>query len=169
MSRSANLSAARALALLRITAGLVCILGAAHKMRFFVVLGFLPLPVTTLSWQLDLPIQLSSWLAMHPGGILARIVRDLLLPKGALVAGLLSWVELLAGGLLLVGLRTRLAALLAAIVSGALVLAAGGVGSIGARPYLLLLVVLLALVIGDAGQVAGLDGWRSERRRDLNL
>jgi hypothetical protein len=58
---------------------------------------------------------------------------------------------------------------LAGIVSAALVIAAGGTGSIGGRPYLVLLVLVLAFIVGDAGQFAGLDGWRRERRRDRQL
>jgi uncharacterized membrane protein YphA (DoxX/SURF4 family) len=161
--------AARALTLLRVVAGAIFIVGAAGKMKFHAVGGIVPLPVTALTWQLELPIRLSAWLAVHHTGVVATIVRDLLLPNGALVAGLICWVEFLAGVLLVLGLRTRLASTLAAIVSAALVLAGGGAGSVGGRPYLLLLLLSLAFFIGDAGVVGGIDGWRRERHRDRNL
>ena len=161
--------AARALALLRVVVGVLLIVGAASKMKFHPVAGVLPLPVTALSWQLELPIRLSAWLAMHQSGLLATVVGDLLLPNGALFAGLLVWVELSAGVLLVLGLRTRVASVAAGMVAGALVLSAGGAASVGGRFYLLLMMVLLACIIGDAGQVGGMDGWRRERSRDLNL
>jgi uncharacterized membrane protein YphA (DoxX/SURF4 family) len=169
MTRSNTLPAARALALLRVAAGVLLVVGAARTMKFYAVAGILPVPVTALSWQLELPIRLSAWLGMHHSGPLAALVRDLLLPNGALVAGLLTWVELGAGLLLVLGLWTRVAGVLAAMVSGALVLAAGGVASAGGRSYLLLMMVLLACVLGDAGQLGGMDGWRRERSRDRNL
>jgi uncharacterized membrane protein YphA (DoxX/SURF4 family) len=169
MQRINTLPAARALALLRIASGLIFIVGAAHKMKFYAVGGILPLPVTAFTWQVELPIRLSAWLANHHSGVLVAIVRDLLLPHGALVAGLLTWVELLAGVLLVLGLRTRLASVLAGIVSCALVVAGGGATSIGGRPYLLLLVIVIVCILGDAGQIGGMDGWRRERSRDRSL
>lgn len=161
--------AARALALLRVITGVLLVVGAAGKMKFYFVAGLLPVPVTTLNWQLELPIRLSAWLAMHQSALLVPIVRDLLLPNGALVAGLLAWTEVCAGVLLVLGLRTRAAGVLAGLVIGALVLAAGGAATAGGRFYLLLMMVLLTCIVGDAGQVVGLDGWRRERRRDRNL
>lgn len=169
MPRSNTLPAAQALALLRVVAGVLLIVGAAGTMKFYAVAGIVPVPVTTLSWQVELPIRLSAWLAMRQSGLLAVFVRDLLLPNGALVAGMLTWVELSSGVLLVLGLRTRVAGVLAGMVSAALVLAAGGVASAGGRAYLLLMMVLLACVIGDAGQLVGMDGWRRERSRDRNL
>jgi len=161
--------AARALALLRGVTGVLLIVGAAGRMKFYLVAGILPVPVATLTWQLELPIRLSSWLAVHQSGLLATVVRDLLLPNGALVAGLLVWVEMITGVLLVLGLRTRVASVFAGLVSGALVLSAGGAASAGGRSYLLLMVVLLACIVGDAGAIWGMDGWRRERRRDRNL
>ncbi len=169
MPRRDTLPAAQALALLRVVAGVLLIVGAAETMKFYALAGFLPVPVTALSWQLELPMRLSAWLATHQSGLLGAFVRDLLLPNGALVAGLLTWVEVATGVLLVLGLRTRLAAALAGLVSGALVLAAGGVASPGGRTYLLLIMVLLTCVIGNAGQVGGMDGWRRQRSRDRNL
>lgn len=161
--------ATRALALLRMITGAIFVVGAANKMTFYAVGGVLPLPVTAFTWQVELPIRLSAWLAVHPTGVSAAIVRDLLLPHGVLAAGLLTWMELLSGLLLLLGLRTRLAAAFAALAAAALVLAGGGATSVGGRPYLLLLVMLLVCVLGDAGLVGGMDGWRRERSRNREL
>ena len=169
MTRSNAMPAARALALLRVVTGVLLVIGAAGKMKFYFVAGLLPVPVTALTWQLELPIQLSAWLAMHHSALLAPVVRDLLLPHGALVAGLLAWTEMCAGVLLALGLQTRAAGVFAELVAGALVLSSGGAATAGGRFYLFLMIVLLACIVGDAGQVAGLDGWRRERRRDRNL
>ncbi len=169
MTRSNALPAARALALLRVITGVLLTVGAAGKMKFYFVAGVLPVPVTALTWQLELPIRLSAWLAMHRSGLLVAIVRDLLLPNGAFVAGLLAWIEVSTGVLFVLGLRTRVAGVFAGLVVGALVLAAGGAASLGGRFYLLLMVVVLVCIIGDAGQVGGMDGWRRERSRDRNL
>lgn len=161
--------AARALAMLRVVTGVLLIIGAAGKMKFYPVAGIVPVPVAALTWQLELPIRLSAWLAMHNTGLLATVVRDMLLPNGPLFAGLLAWVQLCAGLLLVLGLRTRVAGVFAGMVSGALVLSAGGATSVGGRYYLVLMLVLLACIVGDAGQVGGMDGWRRERSRDLDL
>lgn len=169
MTRRNTLPAAQALALLRVVSGVLLIVGAAGTMKIYSIAGILPVPVTKLSWQVELPIRLSAWLATHQSGLSAAFVRDLLLPNGALVAGLVTWVELSSGILLVLGLWTRVAGVMAGLVSAALVLAAGGVASAGGRSYLLLMMVLLACVIGDAGQLGGMDGWRRERRRDRNL
>ncbi len=169
MQRTDLMPAARALALLRIIAGAIFVLGAANKMTFYAIGGVLPLPVTAFTWQVELPIRLSAWLAIHPTGVSSAIVRDLLLPHGVLVAGLLTWVELLSGSFLLLGFRTRLAASFAALVVAALVLAGGGAASVGGRPYLLLLVMLVVCFVGDAGMVGGMDGWRRERSRNREL
>lgn len=169
MSRTDTLPAARALALLRIACGAILVIAAVRKMTFYPVAGFLPLPVTALHWQLEMPLRLASWLADHPEGILARIVRDLLLPHGPLVAALLAWGSLFTGLLLVVGARTHLAALVAMVVLAALALSAGGVGGIEARPYLLLILIAVGVLVGDAGQTLGIDGWRRERRRDRDL
>src|SRR3972149_5861757 len=142
MTRSNTMPAARALALLRGVPGVLLIGGAAGRMKFFLVAGTLPVPVATLTWQLELPIRLSSWLAVHQSGLLATVVRDLLLPHGAPVAGLLVWVEMITGVLLVLGLRTRVASVFAGLVSGALVLSAGGAASAGGRSHLVPLVGL---------------------------
>lgn len=169
MTRTHTLPAARALAFLRIVTGAGMLLAAYGKLTFFKVGGAVPLPVVALRWQLELPERLSLWLAQHPTGILAAVVRDLLLPNGPLVAGLVAWAQVLAGVLLLIGLRTRLAATLGVLVSIALALAAGWRDAGDVRPYLMQIMLCIALLIGGAGDTLGLDGWRRERRRDRDL
>lgn len=169
MTRTHTLPAARALALLRITTGAGLLLAAWGKMTLYRVVGVVPLPVTTLRWQIELPERLAVWLAQHPTGILAAVVRDLLLPHGPLVAGLIAWVQVVAGVLLLIGLRTRIAATLAFVVSIALALAAGWRDPGDVRPYLMQAMLCVVLLIGGAGDTLGLDGWRRERRRDRDL
>ncbi|MES2304775.1 MAG: TQO small subunit DoxD [Gemmatimonadota bacterium] len=169
MTRTYTLPAARALAFLRIATGAGLLLAAWGKLTMYKVGGAVPLPVVALHWQLELPERLALWLASHPTGLWAAVVRDLLLPHGALVAGLIAWAQVIAGVMLLIGLRTRLAATLAVIVSIALALAAGWRDAGDVRPYLMQIMLCIALLIGGAGDTLGLDGWRRERRRDRDL
>lgn len=169
MPRSHTLPAARALALLRIVAGGILLLAASGKMAWYWIAGAVPIPVTSVTWQRDLPARLAAWLQSHPEGVLGSIVRDLLIPNGLLVAGLVAWAQCLAGALLLVGLFTRASAVLAGVVVAFLALMASIQGAVDARPYVLLLALAIALVIGDAGQTYGWDGVRRERRRDFRL
>lgn len=169
MIRSHALPAARALALLRIVTGGIFLVAAIGKMTLFKLGGMLPVPVTSLHWQVELPTRLAAWLAQHPAGMGAAIVRDLLLPRGALVAGIVAWSQALAGAMLVLGFRTRLAAFLAALVSAALAVAAGWRDSADTRPYVMLLALSVAFLIGNAGETVGVDGWRRERRRDRDL
>lgn len=169
MTREASYPAARALALLRIFTGGVLLVAASGKFVFYTVAGFLPLPVAAAEWQRELPVRLSGWLTLHPEGIPASVVRDLLIPNGALVAGAVAWLQVLSGLLLLLGLFTRSAAVAALLVTGSLAISAAAVGATADRPYLLLSVIVFVLLIGKAGSVAGMDGWRKERRRDREL
>lgn len=169
MTRTYTLPAARALAFLRVVTGLGLLLAAYGKLTMFKVGGVVPLPVVALHWQVELPTRLAAWLAQHPSGMWTAIVRDLLLPHGALVAALIAWSQALAGVLLLLGLRTRLAATLGVLVSVALALAAGWRDPGDVRPYLMQVMLCVALLIGGAGDTLGLDGWRRERRRDREL
>lgn len=166
MPRIQALPAARALALLRILTGAGFIVGAYGKLRLYTVGGVLPFPVVSLDWQTSFPERLSIWLSQHPTGMWAAVVRDLMLPHGALVAALIAWAQIGAGVLLVVGLRTRLAATLGVLFSVALALAAGWRDPGDIRPYLMQAVLCLALIIGSAGDTFGLDGWRHERQRD---
>lgn len=169
MRRTDHLPAARALALLRVAMGSVLVLSAIGKFTWYRVGGAVPVPVAAAQWQVDLPQRLATWLARHPDGIVAAVVRDLLLPNGGLVAGGVAWGQMAAGILLVLGLWTRLAAGAAVLVAAALAMAAasGGLGS--ARPYVLMAVVAGAFIVGRAGDLWGMDGWRHERRRNREL
>ncbi|MES2123513.1 MAG: TQO small subunit DoxD [Gemmatimonadota bacterium] len=169
MTRTATLPPARALAFLRIVTGAGLLLAAYGKLTIFRFGGTLPLPVVALHWQLELPARLASWLAQHPAGVLAAIVRDVLLPHGPLVAGIIAWLQVLAGLLLLLGLRTRLAAVLTILLSTALALAAGYRDPQNVRPYLMLAALAIAFLIGGAGDSYGMDGWRRERSRNRDF
>lgn len=169
MTRNATLPSAQALAFLRIVTGAGLLLAAYGKLTIFRVGGALPLPVVALHWQLELPARLASWLAQHPAGVFAAIVRDLLLPHGPLVAGIVAWLQVLAGVMLVLGLRTRLAAVLTILLSAALALAAGYRDPQNIRPYLMLVALAVAFLIGGAGNSYGIDGWRIERDRNRDF
>lgn len=170
MARSDHLAAARALTLLRVALGGVLLVAALGKFTMYPLFGWLPVPMASAAWQVDLPARMAIWLAEHPDGVVAAVVRDLLLPNGALVAGLVAWMQALAGAALVLGWYVRLAATGAFLVGGLLaVVAAASGGGIEARPYLLLMLLCAAIALGRAGDWGGLDGWRLERRRRLEF
>lgn len=168
-SRDDHTSAARALTLLRLFLGVVFILAAIGKFTIYKLGGTLPLPVASAVWQNELPARLAAWLATHPRGMTAAVVRDVLLPNGHLVAGAVAWIQLLAGTFLVIGLYTRLAALSAAAVAGALAISAASRSDLNARAYVLLVVIAVTVLVGCAGHHFGVDGWRRERRRNREL
>ena len=168
-TRDDHISAARALTLLRLFLGAVFIVAALGKFTFYKVGGALPLPVVSATWQGELPARLAAWLASHPDGMMAAVVRDLLLPNGHFVAGAVAWVQLLAGVLLVLGLYTRLAAVSAGVVAGALAIAAASRSDLDSRPYVLLVAIAVTVLLGGAGNHMGVDGWRRERRRNRDL
>lgn len=169
MSRQEHTGAARALALLRVAAGSVFLIAAAGKITLYPLVAGIPLPVVSAGWQRELPARLGSWLSQHPDGVLGAIVRDVLLPHGHFVAGTIAWLQLVAGLLLVIGLFTRTASLLAGIIALALALAASSRSGVDARPYLLLLAMSVAFILGRAGDVFGIDSVRDERRRFRDL
>lgn len=169
MRRQEHTGAARALALLRVAAGSVFLVAASGKIVFYPLIVGIPLPAVSAGWQRDLPARLASWLAQHPDGVIGAVVRDVLLPHGLFVAGTIAWLQLAAGLLLVIGLFTRTAALLAGIIALALALAASAKSGVDARPYLLLLAMSVAFILGRAGDVFGLDSVRDERRRYREL
>lgn len=165
MTRNGHTGAARALALLRVAAGAVFLVAASGKVTFYPVVAGIPLPVVSAGWQRELPERLSQWLLQHPDGVVGAVVRDILLPHGPFVAGSIAWLQLIAGLLLVVGLFTRTAAFVAGIIALALALAASARTGVDARPYLLLVAMSVAFILGRAGDVFGLDSVRDERRR----
>jgi len=168
-TRDDHTSAARALTLLRLFLGAVFVVAALGKFTIFRIGGALPLPVVSATWQVELPTRLAAWYASHPVGMMAAVVRDVLLPNGHFVAGAVAWVQLLAGGFLVLGLYTRLAAISAALVAGALAISAAARSDLDSRPYVLLVAIAITVLVGGAGNHFGVDGWRRERRRNREL
>ncbi len=169
MARPDHLPAARALTMLRVALGGYLLVAAVGKFSVYAVGGWLPLPMVSAEWQVDFPTRMAGWLQLHPGGVLGSVVRDLLLPNGLLVAGTVAWLQMLTGAALVTGWQTRLAASGAFVVGALLAAVAGANGGTDARPYLLLMLLSAAVAIGRAGDWAGLDAWRSERRRRLDF
>jgi len=155
--------------MLRVVVGGIFLYAGAGKLTLHAVGGVLPVPVTSLTWQLELPARLASWLVTHPTGALAAVVRDILIPNGMLVAAAIAWGQTIVGTLLLIGLFTTTASVLGAIIAVLLAVAASSRGPIDARQYLLLVALCLAFIIGRTGETAGLDAWRHERRRNREL
>ncbi len=167
--RDANPRAARALLLLRLALGIIFVKAATGKFVLYPVLGSVALPLVSAEWQQELPTRLAAWLDAHPDGIPAAVVRDVLIPNGRFVAALVAWLQLFAGAGLVLGWFTRMAAVAAALVTGALAIAAAARQDVDARPYGLMLLIAAALLIGGAGSFGGIDGWRAERRRNREL
>jgi uncharacterized membrane protein YphA (DoxX/SURF4 family) len=75
----------------------------------------------------------------------------------------LPWVELLVGVLLVLGMATRFAAALAAVLLVNYMLAAGQVLSLITSSQLALAAIALALLIGAAGRTFGVDSVLARR------
>ena len=155
--------------MLRIVTGSIYVYAGVGKMTLYSAFGVLPVPVTSLQWQLDLPARLATWLSSHPRGALAAIVRVVLIPHGMVVAASIAWGQALVGAMLVLGLFTRFASTVAALIAILLAIAAWSRGPIDARPYILLVALCVAFIIGRAGETAGMDSWRHERRRNRDL
>lgn len=168
MRRTDHLPAARALTLLRVALGGVLLWAAVGKFTVHAAWG-IPLPMVSATWQQELPMRFAGWLQKHPDGVIGAVVRDLLLPNGALVAGMIGWLQGLAGAALVVGLFTRMAAGAAFLVASALAIAAASAIQADARPYVLMMLLAVALILGRAGDVWGMDAWRRERRRNREI
>jgi uncharacterized membrane protein YphA (DoxX/SURF4 family) len=164
MRRTDHLPAARALTLLRVGLGGALLWAAMGKFTLHELWG-IPLPMVSATWQQELPLRFAGWLQKHPDGVGGAVVRDLLLPNGAMVAGMIGWVQLLAGSFLVVGLFTLMSSVAALMVASALAIAAAAAVQADARPYILMMLLAMALMLGRAGEVWGVDGWRRERRR----
>ncbi len=159
-------TAARALTVLRLILGLVLVIAGQGKMDLAPLLGPIPVPVVAAPWQRELPERLGEWLTVHPDGVSAAVVRDLMIPRGAFFAAIIAWGQLLTGILLVLGLFTRWAGGAAALLLGILAMAASQGGSApGMRAYLLLAAIAIVVAFGNAGQTMGVDGWRRERNR----
>lgn len=167
--RARGAAAARGLVMLRVVAGGIFLYAGVGKLTLHTMFGFLPVPVTSLQWQLDLPARLAAWLATHPSGALAAVVRDLLMPHGMVVAAVVAWGQTITGILLILGGFTIAASLLGIVIAITLAIAASSRGTLDARQYILLVALCVAFILGRAGEVAGIDSWRRERRRNRDL
>ena len=171
MTRSASTSrsgaAARGILFLRLIAGGYFLVAGADKFAWHRV-GGVALPVVSSEWQRGFPQQLSTWVTNHPGTPLTPVVRDLFVPKGTLAAGVVAWAQLTTGALLLAGWLTSFAAVVGVAVIGMLALAVAS-DRTSAASYLFVVAGCVALIIGRAGEVMGIDAWRRERRRNREL
>lgn len=162
-------AAGRGLVMLRMVAGGIFLYAGVGKLTLYTVFGFLPIPVTSLQWQLELPARLASWLAAYPSGAAAAVVRDLLMPNGMVVAALVAWGQAITGVLLIVGAFTTMASLFGIVIAITLAVAASSRGLVDARQYILLVALCISFIVGRAGEVTGMDSWRRERRRNRDL
>ncbi len=167
--RARGAAAARGLVMLRLVVGGIFLYAGVGKLTLYTMFGFLPVPVVSLQWQLELPARLATWLATHPSGPMAAVVRDLLMPHGIVVAAVVAWGQTITGVLLVVGAFTTVASLLGIVIAITLALAASSRGLLDARQYILLVALCVSFIVGQAGEVAGMDSWRRERRRNRDL
>lgn len=167
--RARGAAAARGLVMLRLVVGGIFLYAGVGKLTLYTMFDFLPVPVVSLQWQLELPARLATWLATHPSGPMAAVVRDLLMPHGIVVAAVVAWGQTITGVLLVVGAFTTVASLLGIVIAITLALAASSRGLLDARQYILLVALCVSFIVGQAGEVAGMDSWRRERRRNRDL
>ncbi len=140
------------LAFLRIAAGLSLLLAGLQKLSWFGSTA--PLDQSFASW------------AQHPGGPLVAKYVALMAPHSGLLARMVVLGELGLGALLVVGLLTPLAALLAFLMVLQFQFASGQLFALGylrgQAPFVYLL-VFPVLFLGRAGTALGFDGLLSRR------
>lgn len=135
-------------ALLRIAAGVSLLLSGVHKLSWF-------------TSSAALTQQLQAWAAKPPNGFVLQYLQWLT-PKAGLFAKLVVLGELGLGAMLVVGLFTPLAALLAFLMVANFQLTSGQAfhleGYVAGESPLAYLLIYPALVAAGAGRVLGLDG-----------
>lgn len=135
------------LALLRIAAGVSLVLPGLHKLAWFTDPG-------------KLEAQLSGW-AAHPANPLVARYLQLVTPHHHLFARMVVLGEIGLGAMLVVGLLTPLAALLAFLMVLNFVFASGQMFSLPfytGESALVYLLVFPVLLLGRAGTFLGVDG-----------
>lgn len=140
------------LAFLRIAAGLSLLLAGLQKLAWLGSSG--PLEQTFTNWS------------QHPGGPLVAKYVALVAPHHALLARLVVLGELGLGALLVLGLLTPLAALLAFLMVLQFQFASGqifGLAYLRGQAPLVYLLTFPVLFFGRAGTALGLDGLLSRR------
>jgi thiosulfate dehydrogenase (quinone) large subunit len=86
-----------------------------------------------------------------------EFVREVVLPHAAVFAALVTWGELLVGALLLLGLATRLAAVIALILTVNYMFAKGAWFWSPSSNDAAFAAISVALLVGAAGRTLGLD------------
>lgn len=90
-------------------------------------------------------------------------VREVVLPNASLFAGLVTWGELLAGVMLLVGLLTRVSAVVTMLLATNYMFAKGAWFWTPSSSDAAFAVISLALLVGAAGRTLGLDAFLARR------
>ena len=138
-----------ALTLLRVYLGVVFLVAGASKLRQ----GYTPHLISFLE-QVGLE---------QGHRFYQDFIRSVVIPNASLVAGLMTWGEIVVGLLLVLGLLTRLAAVAAFLLVVNYMLAKGAwfwtpSSADGARSL-----IAIALLIGAAGRTLGLDAFLARR------
>jgi thiosulfate dehydrogenase [quinone] large subunit len=90
-------------------------------------------------------------------------LQDIVLPNVHLFARLVTWGELLAGVLLILGLMTRLSAAVALLLTVNYMLAKGAWPGMPSSNDAAFAIIALALMIGAAGRTLGMDSLLAKR------
>jgi thiosulfate dehydrogenase (quinone) large subunit len=92
-----------------------------------------------------------------------EFVRDVVLPHPSLFASLVTWGELTVGVLLVLGLLTRLSAVVALLLSANYMFAKGAWFWTPSSNDAAFALISLALLVGAAGRTIGLDAFLARR------
>ena len=138
-----------ALALLRIYLGVVFLVAAIPKLQK----DFTPGLLAFLQGK-----------AMEQSHLFYRdFLQRVVVPNADLFAGLVTWGELLVGGLLILGLMTRLSAAVGLVLTVNYMLAKGAWPWTPSSNDAAFVLISLALLIGAAGRTFGLDSMLARR------
>jgi uncharacterized membrane protein YphA (DoxX/SURF4 family) len=148
------------IAILRIFWGLVYFSDGLSK--FYPEISRLPLGQFLINRQ-DARNILASDVARHPVALYHDLVFNFILPNYDVFGPLLGLAEMVAGGLLILGLMTKLGALLAALMALHLNFATLGQPQ-WVYEYAVEWVTLLCIAFMRAGRYFGLDGATGNRR-----
>jgi thiosulfate dehydrogenase [quinone] large subunit len=134
-------------------------------LRFYLGVIFLIAGVPKL--QEDFAIRLAGFLrsvALTKGYVFYQeFAQQALLPHVRLLAGFVSWTEVLVGAALILGLATRLVSALAIVLLVNYMLAKGAWFGSPASNDAALIAIAVALIIGAAGRTLGVDAVLARR------
>ncbi|MGH7545053.1 MAG: TQO small subunit DoxD [Gemmatimonadota bacterium] len=168
-ARLEPLYADRWLAVLRIVVGLWFLKSVRTKLGGFLAFGFLPLPSASERWIGFMPTRLLEYAETVRIGVFHDFLVNVVVAQPLLFGNLTAFGEAAVGLGLTLGLLTRPAAAIGALVMVNYLFATFWVGFCQQGFHLLLFTGMVAFLASGAGRTWGLDRWLAERYPHLFL